>query len=413
MTIILIIIPVNAGEISVTFEEGRLCAGEEIGNTYSDQGITFSHGVQFVDLGNLNSEKEMGFWNPDNRITQIYFSPAVTSVSIDFENTLAGNLDAFLVNGKVLSKSEYNCEWTSKNTLRIESNDTNIQSIEISSKLPCSKKIKFDNLCYEQVTETLTNSSRRNNRNSGNADNEDPDDENKKISSGKSKNSDNTDNKDCKEEAEETIPGNDTNSDNSDNEDCGGEIEETPCKNDTEKDEICPGVPEKDPCNDTEKDEICPGVPEKDPCNDTEKDEICPGVPEKDPCNDTEKDEICPGVPEKDPCNDTEKDEICPGVPEKDPCNDTEKDEICPDVPEKDPCNDTEKDEICPDVPEKDPCNDTEKDEICPDVPEKDPCKNDTKPDKPCNQEIPEYPSIVFPVVTILGMIFILQRGRN
>jgi|GEM_PF-1732272 len=305
VTIMLIVMPVNAREVSVTFDEGRLCAGQEIGNTYSDQGITFSPGVKLIDIGYLSSEKDMGFWNPDNRITQIYFSPAVISVSIDFENALAGNMDALLVNGEVLSKSEYNCEWTSKNTLRIESNNANIQSISISSKLPCSRKIKFDNLCYEQVTGISENSSCGNNENSDNTDNEDYENKKEKTSAGNNKNSDYTGNENCMEEEDETSPGNDTNSDNADNEDCDEEIEETPCEEDSKSDNTCPDIPESSPCE-----------------------------------------------------------------------------------------------------------NDTEPADTCPDVPENSPCESET-PDNPCNQEIPEYPTIALPMVTVLGMIFMFQRRQS
>lgn len=240
LAITLVIMPVNAGEVSVTFDEGRLSAGQEIGNTYSDLGITFSPGVKLVDTGCLRSKKDRGFWNPDNRIIQIYFSPAASSVSIDFENAFSGNMDALLVNGKVHSKSEYNCVWSSKKTLKIESNNPNIKSISISGKSPCSKKIKFDNLCYEQVPEA----------------------------------------------SEDSTCGNEANPDNTDNN--------------------------------------------------------------------------------------------------------------CPDVPENPSCG-----------------NDSKTDDACPEIPENSSCGNDTKPDNPCNQQIPEYPTIALPMITVIGMMFIFQRRKN
>ena len=246
IVITLNIMPVNAQEVSVTFDEGRLCTGQEIGNTYSDMGITFSPGVKLVNTDCSRSKQDMGFWNPNNRIIKIYFSPAVRSVSITFEDALAGNMDAILVNGKVLSRSESSCSWAAKKTLKIKSNNADIKSISISSKSACEKKIKFDNLCYEQVTEISENPS-------------------------------------C---------GNDTKPDDI----CPVIPEEPPCGNDTRPDDICPVIPEEPPCgNDTRPDDICPVIPEKTPCgNDTRPDDTCPIIPEEPPCeNDTKPDDTC------------------------------------------------------------------------------------------------------------------------
>ncbi|TQD25455.1 PEF-CTERM sorting domain-containing protein [Methanolobus vulcani] len=60
-------------------------------------------------------------------------------------------MNAILVNGEVLTDSEYNCLFLTDKTLKIESADVFIQSIGISSGSPCVNKIKFDNLCYTQA----------------------------------------------------------------------------------------------------------------------------------------------------------------------------------------------------------------------------------------------------------------------
>jgi hypothetical protein len=151
-----IVMPASAGEVTITFDEGRLQEGQEIGSTYSDMGVTFSQGAEIVKTNEWWQRKDLGFCNPDNYVTQITFSPVVRSVSIDFEDSFEGNMDAFLVNGEVLSKSKCNFFWATEKRLRIESSDSSIQSISLSGFSPCVKSIKFDNLVYDQVTEPST-----------------------------------------------------------------------------------------------------------------------------------------------------------------------------------------------------------------------------------------------------------------
>ncbi|MCC4769179.1 PEF-CTERM sorting domain-containing protein [Methanosarcina sp. DH2] len=153
-TITIIAIPASAGEVTITFDEGRLDAGDEIGSTYSDLGVIFSPGAKIIDT-KFGSGEDLGFWNPNNHITTIYFSPAVKSVSIEFEDAIIGNMDALLVNGEKLSTSKWNWLITT-NTLRIESKTENIQKIEISDGSQCINLIKFDNLRYNQIPEFPT-----------------------------------------------------------------------------------------------------------------------------------------------------------------------------------------------------------------------------------------------------------------
>jgi hypothetical protein len=157
--IILIIVPVYAGEVSVTFDESRLHIGQEVGNTYSDLGITFSQGVKIVDTDSLWLKKDLGIWDPENHTIQINFSPSVRSVSIDFKDSSMGNINAFLVNGRNISESGYKCTWITKNGLKFESNDTSIESISILNKPSCAKKVKINNLYYEQIPGASENSS--------------------------------------------------------------------------------------------------------------------------------------------------------------------------------------------------------------------------------------------------------------
>ncbi|WP_162198326.1 MULTISPECIES: PEF-CTERM sorting domain-containing protein [unclassified Methanosarcina] len=298
--------PINAGEVSVTFDEGHLCTGQEIGNNYLNLGIIFSPGVKLVDIGFLHSKKDMGFWNPDNRTIQIYFSPAVSSVSIDFKDAYSGNMEALLVNGKVLSKSEYNCVWNSKKTLKIESNNVNIKSISISGKSPYSKKIKFDNLCYKQFPEASENSSYRNDSKPNN-----------------------------------NYP----------------DVPENPlCGNDSKSDDTCPDVPESPSFgNNAKSDNTSPDVPENPSCgNDSKSDNNYPEIPENSSCeNNTKPDNNYPEIPE---------------IPENSSCeNNTKPDNNYPEIPENSSCeNDTKPDDNCPDVPENPSCeNNTKPDNPC------------------------------------------------
>lgn len=152
-TITIIAIPASAGELTITFDEGRLDADDEIGSTYSDLGVIFSPGA-IVDT-KFGSGEDLGFWNPNNHISTIYFSPAVKSVSIEFEDAIIGNMDALLVNGEKLSTSKWNWLITT-NTLRIESKTENIQKIEISEGSQCINLIKLDSLRYNQILEFST-----------------------------------------------------------------------------------------------------------------------------------------------------------------------------------------------------------------------------------------------------------------
>lgn len=146
------VMPASAeGTVTITFDEGRLKAGQEIGSTYSDKGVTFSSGAKIVDTGG----GDLGFENPNHDVTTIRFSPVVKSVSIEFEDAFIGNMDAFLVNGEKLSTSKWNWFFTT-NKLTIESKTENIQSIAVSDSCPCINLIKFDNLSYNQIPEFPT-----------------------------------------------------------------------------------------------------------------------------------------------------------------------------------------------------------------------------------------------------------------
>ncbi|HOW15469.1 PEF-CTERM sorting domain-containing protein [Methanosarcina sp.] len=155
----IMVMPASAGEVTITFDEGRVQEGAEIGSAYSDMGVTFSSGAKIVETNELGSwfgYSDLGFYNPSNYITTITFSPVVRSVSIDFENSFEGNMDALLVNGEVLSKSKCNFFWVTEKRLRIESNDISIQSVSLSGDCPYVNSIKFNNLVYDQVTEPTT-----------------------------------------------------------------------------------------------------------------------------------------------------------------------------------------------------------------------------------------------------------------
>lgn len=149
LVLFLLVGTASANEICISFDEGRLDAGDEIGDTYNDLGVTFSDGATLVDTRLFGTD--LGFYNPDNHITTITFSPTVKSVSIEFEDALIGNMNAILVNGEVLTDSEYNCLFVTDKTLKIESADASIQSIGISSGSPCVNAIKYNNLCYTQA----------------------------------------------------------------------------------------------------------------------------------------------------------------------------------------------------------------------------------------------------------------------
>ena len=133
----------------ITFDDGRLSVGDEIGDTYADLGVTFSDGATIVDTKWWGTD--LGFWNPDSDVTTISFSPTVTSVSIQFKDSFVGNMDAILVNGEVLTDTETNRWWFTDKTLMIESIDVPIASIGLSSSCSCVNCIKFDNLCYTQT----------------------------------------------------------------------------------------------------------------------------------------------------------------------------------------------------------------------------------------------------------------------
>ena len=156
VVVAIMVMPASAGEVTITFDEGRVPKGHEIGNAYSDMGVTFSSGATIVDTGEWWQRQDLGFWNQNNYFTQITFSPVVRSVSIDFEDAFAGNMDAFLVNGEILSRSRCNFLWVTEKRLRIESNETGIQSISLSGDFPCVNSIKFNNMVYDQVTEPST-----------------------------------------------------------------------------------------------------------------------------------------------------------------------------------------------------------------------------------------------------------------
>ncbi|KKG14333.1 hypothetical protein EO98_10290 [Methanosarcina sp. 2.H.T.1A.6] len=153
VAIAIIVTPASAGEVTITFDEGRVQENQEIGSAYSDMGVTFSSGAKIVDTKLIGTD--LGFWNPTYHITTIHFSPVVKSVSIEFEDALVGNMDAFLVNGEKLSTSKWNCIFTT-NKLTIESQTENIQSIGVSDGCPCINLIKFDNLSYNQIPEFPT-----------------------------------------------------------------------------------------------------------------------------------------------------------------------------------------------------------------------------------------------------------------
>ncbi|MDD3245977.1 MAG: PEF-CTERM sorting domain-containing protein [Methanosarcina sp.] len=144
----------SAGEVTITFDEGLVDPGEDIGNTYSDMGVTFSAGAKIVDT-EWGSGTDYGFWNPDNQITIIDFSPVVKSVSIEFEDAFVGNMDAILVNGELLSTSKFNVFWTDRN-LKIVSNEDYIKSVQLSDGSTCVNWIKYDNLIYDQIPEFPT-----------------------------------------------------------------------------------------------------------------------------------------------------------------------------------------------------------------------------------------------------------------
>src|SRR5690606_20252718 len=91
--IVLIIIPANAGEVSVTFDEDHLLDGQEVGSTYSDMEITFSQGVKIVNTDYLWLKKDLGIWNPENHIIQINFLPAAMSATIDFKDASMGDVN--------------------------------------------------------------------------------------------------------------------------------------------------------------------------------------------------------------------------------------------------------------------------------------------------------------------------------
>ncbi len=144
----------SASEVCITFDEGLLDVGDEIGDTYAHLGVTFSEGAVIVDTRLFGTD--LGFYNPDNHVTTISFSPAVTSVSIEFEDALVGNMDAILVNGEVLTDSEFNFLIVTDRTLKIESASVPIKSIALSSGLSCVNTIKYDNLRYNQIPEFPT-----------------------------------------------------------------------------------------------------------------------------------------------------------------------------------------------------------------------------------------------------------------
>ncbi|WP_406656488.1 PEF-CTERM sorting domain-containing protein [Methanolobus sp. ZRKC2] len=154
LALFLLIGTASADGVCITFDEGRLVVGEEIGDTYADLGVTFSDGAKVVDTKCWGTD--LGFHNPDNHVTTISFSPAVTSVSIEFEDAWKGNMDAILVNGDVLNDKKYNFWWFTEKKLVIESVDVPIVSVGLSSGSPCVNSIKYNNLCYNQIPEFPT-----------------------------------------------------------------------------------------------------------------------------------------------------------------------------------------------------------------------------------------------------------------
>lgn len=145
--------PASAEEVTITFDEGRLEAGDPVGSAYSDLGVTFV-GAEVASTGYGN----LGF-TPTNRVCTINFSPYVTSVSIDFRDDAAkGHMDGILVNGKKISDSGYTFFWI-EGTLNIKSSTQNpIKSVQLyGEEYTClCTKIRFDNLTYNQIPEFPT-----------------------------------------------------------------------------------------------------------------------------------------------------------------------------------------------------------------------------------------------------------------
>lgn len=147
----IMVTPASAEEVTITFDEGRVQEGREIGNAYSDLGVTFV-GATVVDT---NGNGNLGFV-PTGSVCTINFSPYVTSVSIDFENADVGIMEGILVNGQKIYDIG-SCFWQG-NTLHIESNNENpIKSVKLpdTNLWPCMK-IQFDNLRYDQIPEFPT-----------------------------------------------------------------------------------------------------------------------------------------------------------------------------------------------------------------------------------------------------------------
>lgn len=150
VSVAIMIVPASAEEVAIDFDGDGLRAGQSIGNVYADLGVTFV-GAKVVSTGNGN----LGF-SPVGDACTINFSPHVTSVSIDFENALAGEMNGVLVNGKKISDFNWFCQGK---TLHIESTAQNpITNVRLDGlDFPClGIKIKFDNLTYNQIPEFPT-----------------------------------------------------------------------------------------------------------------------------------------------------------------------------------------------------------------------------------------------------------------
>lgn len=154
VSVAIMAMPASAEEVTITFDEGRLEAGDPIGSTYSDLGVTFV-GAKVVDTKILGTD--LGF--TPTGVCTINFSPYVTSVTVEFKDDAAkGYMNGLLVNGQQVSDSDFSLLWGEK-TLQIKSNTQNpIKSVQLYGKeYTClCTKIQFDNLSYNQIPEFPT-----------------------------------------------------------------------------------------------------------------------------------------------------------------------------------------------------------------------------------------------------------------
>lgn len=139
-------IPASAEEVTITFDEGNVRAGDALTDQYANEGVTFSQ-TKVVDTNPLPTVTDLGIV-PTNGFCQINFNPYVRSVSIDFEDAASGLMAGVTINGRPVADFEWSAR---ENTLQVSSSDSNPIKVIAVTYLTNSRSIQFDNLRYDQI----------------------------------------------------------------------------------------------------------------------------------------------------------------------------------------------------------------------------------------------------------------------